>query len=268
MDMLETHCELAYLEYIFEKVLWEHVKVFIQALSSSKMNWMTRTDGRIDCKFITNPKNGLFDLHIYSKLYVDFNFIGFMKEYCGLNKTCTNYYNKKEETTYHNYFSEPEVFEYTKSVVFHFFTIEDIEALIAFFNIEGYKYISFKNALHDLVNLKTDYTLSKTLIHAMKWGNGIERGTAMYSKNFTDITVYIKDKVDAFTAWNWLISKCEEMKDYMSPVEEIPIGKEIMWAHRYNYWFKITLDDRRYVGICHILNEDRRTTVNAVEFRG
>ena len=264
MDMLETHCELAYLEYIFEKVLWEHVKVFVQAISSSRMSWMTRTDGRIDCKFITNPKNGLFDLHIYSKLYVDFDFIGFMKEYCGLSKKCTNYYNKKEEAVFHSYLTD----QYTKSIVFHDFTIEDVEALIAFFNIEGYKYINFNNALYDLVNLRIDYTLDRTLIRAMKWNNGIERGTTMYSKTFTDITVYIKDKVDALTAWNWLISKCGEMKDYMSPVEEIPIGKDIMWAHEYNYWFRINLDDRKYVGICHILNEDRKNVVNVVEFRG
>ena len=263
MDILETHCELAYLEYIFEKVLWEHIKVYVQATTSNKMSWIVETEGRIDCNFVSNS-NGLYDLKIFSKLYIDFNFIGFMKEYCGLSKKCTNYYNKKEEAVLHNYLTE----QYNKFIVFHDFTIEDVEALIAFFNIEGYNYIAFKNALHNLVNLKTNYSLDKSLQYAMGWNKNIDKGSTVYSKDFAEITVYIRDKIDAFTAYDWLISKCSEMANYMSPVEEIPFEKHIMWAHEYNYWFKVSLDDRRYLGICHILNEDKRNTTNTVEFIG
>lgn len=263
MDMLETHCELAYLEYIFEKVLWEHIKVYVQATTSNRMSWIVETEGRIDCNFVTNS-SGLYDLKIFSKLYINFDFIGFMKEYCGLSKKCTNYYDKKEETVLHNYLTE----QYNKLIVFHDFTIEDVEALIAFFNIEGYKYIAFKDALHNLVNLQTNYNLDKSLRYAMGWDKSIDKGSTVYTKNFTELAVYIRDRFDAFAAHDWLISKCSEMANYMSPVEEIPFGKHIMWAHEYNYWFNISLDDRKYLGICHILNENKRNTTNTVEFIG
>lgn len=251
MTKLELHCDLAYLEYVLQRVIKEHINLFIQ--KTINIAHLYFKESQIRCCFVENNE-GTYDLHIWSKLYVNYDFGLFIREYCGLNKTGCSCYNNVEVASNSNYGFLDDNKEYTKQLIFYNFTEDEIFGLIAFFKISQYSGIDYKEVIHYLaVCSPSDYNFNKLFLPASKW-DGWDSGL-IFRNNFYDMIIYTVTEIDAYYAHDWLKSKCWDMKDHMSPVVRTgcTVTKFVPVEYKYNWLFRVNLNEKEYLGLCHIL---------------
>ena len=77
MNKLELHCDLAYLEDALKHVVMQHVEHAIA--KTMNLLYSHFKQSRVSCRFVENNK-GTYDLHIWSKLCINYDFISFIRD--------------------------------------------------------------------------------------------------------------------------------------------------------------------------------------------
>lgn len=249
MTKLELHCDLAYLEDALKHVVMQHVEHVIAKTMNPLYSHFKQS--RVRCKFVENDK-GTYDLHIWSKLCINYDFVSFIREYCGLDKLMNKYYDNVDDYSNANYGFLDDNKEYTKQYIFYNFTEEEIFGLIALLKIGQYSGIEYKEVIHDLVSFSRDYNFNTLFPAIMHWENNLDKYAILRAEPY-NITIYTVNRIDALEAWNVLTHICPDSAYHISnSVLEASKGS-ILWAHEYNWFFNLYLNEKEFLGLCHML---------------